>query len=415
MAPNGYPRSVFLPPARERIGTHSSCGVGYRSATTTAHYISASTGNQGYNYKAIPCHHARCVSRFKTKEREQKKNTSLTEPQASRRSRHSMISAMQWEVPVFRRRSGISYSISDTRACEGVNSHSYCSCGVNYWSATTNANNTNNAYYIRVSDGNQNNNNKTNTNNLARCVRRSTNTASRFFSYSPRNKTASNATQALRRLRHSTTPAMASNGYPRSVFLPPARERIENHSSCGVGFWSATTTADNVYTIAINDGHQDLTEKTFTGDRARCVRRSGKDGAPHYSISTNICPFNPGAAAVTTSLTEPQALRRSRHSTISAMQWGISGFSVKKSDLSYSIFDTRACEGANSHSYCSGGNYWSATSNNTNNAYYINVSTGNQNNNNKTNTGNRARCVRRSGKAAALNLSIPNLLWNSAN
>ena len=45
-------------------------------------------------------------------------------------------------------------------------------CGVerNYWSATTNSNNTTNAWNVDLSNGNTNNNNKTNPNNV-RCVR----------------------------------------------------------------------------------------------------------------------------------------------------------------------------------------------------------------------------------------------------
>ncbi|MBC8236664.1 MAG: DUF1566 domain-containing protein [Helicobacteraceae bacterium] len=40
----------------------------------------------------------------------------------------------------------------------------------NYWSSTTNANNTDNAWNLNFNNGNQNNNNKTN-NNYVRCVR----------------------------------------------------------------------------------------------------------------------------------------------------------------------------------------------------------------------------------------------------
>lgn len=40
----------------------------------------------------------------------------------------------------------------------------------NYWSSTTNANNTSNAWNVNFNNGNTNNNNKTNTNNV-RCVR----------------------------------------------------------------------------------------------------------------------------------------------------------------------------------------------------------------------------------------------------
>ena len=40
----------------------------------------------------------------------------------------------------------------------------------NYWSSTTNANNTNNAWNVNFNNGNVNNNNK-NNNNYVRCVR----------------------------------------------------------------------------------------------------------------------------------------------------------------------------------------------------------------------------------------------------
>ena len=40
----------------------------------------------------------------------------------------------------------------------------------NYWSATTNANNTDNAWKVNFNNGNDNNNNKTN-HNYVRCVR----------------------------------------------------------------------------------------------------------------------------------------------------------------------------------------------------------------------------------------------------
>ena len=40
----------------------------------------------------------------------------------------------------------------------------------NYWSSTTNANNTSNAWVVNFNNGNTNNNNKSNTNNV-RCVR----------------------------------------------------------------------------------------------------------------------------------------------------------------------------------------------------------------------------------------------------
>jgi uncharacterized protein (TIGR02145 family) len=40
----------------------------------------------------------------------------------------------------------------------------------NYWSSTTNANNTDNAWIVNFNNGNTNNNNKSNTNNV-RCVR----------------------------------------------------------------------------------------------------------------------------------------------------------------------------------------------------------------------------------------------------
>jgi len=40
----------------------------------------------------------------------------------------------------------------------------------NYWSATTNANNTDNAWNVNFNNGNDNNNNKTN-HNYVRCVR----------------------------------------------------------------------------------------------------------------------------------------------------------------------------------------------------------------------------------------------------
>lgn len=40
----------------------------------------------------------------------------------------------------------------------------------NYWSSTTNANNTDNAWNVNFNNGNTNNNNKTNNNNV-RCVR----------------------------------------------------------------------------------------------------------------------------------------------------------------------------------------------------------------------------------------------------
>ncbi|MBQ4437570.1 DUF1566 domain-containing protein [bacterium] len=41
---------------------------------------------------------------------------------------------------------------------------------LNFWSSSTNANNTNNAWNVNFNNGNVNNNNKTNNNNV-RCVR----------------------------------------------------------------------------------------------------------------------------------------------------------------------------------------------------------------------------------------------------
>ncbi|MCD7935926.1 MAG: hypothetical protein LUG98_03625 [Tannerellaceae bacterium] len=70
---------------------------------------------------------------------------------------------------------GIHYSISVIQAYGGDNSYGYrwTLCGyANYWLATTHANNTSNAYYWNMSNGNTTNNNvKTNTGNRARCVR----------------------------------------------------------------------------------------------------------------------------------------------------------------------------------------------------------------------------------------------------